>query len=239
MKAKLYCLQVHSLLRQLQKTFHLELSQNCEISSPDNNSYKFCLTYITICNISIANCDIGEEMTLGEKIRYMREIEGALRGMGREMTQSEVAQAVKKEMGKSISQSYLSQIESGRRPHLTNSTRLLLARFFKVHPGYLVDDPKGYHAELISDLRAQETGLDLWLIDGAEHFSHDAELHHAILALAHHGDSRKCLLLLRAILETPGLIDRLSEVLNPVSTQKTELSHPIIGRSPIRRRRDQ
>src|SRR5258708_33851147 len=35
-----------------------------------------------------------------------------------------------------ISQSYLSQIESGTRPHLTNTTRLLLAKFFKLHPGY-------------------------------------------------------------------------------------------------------
>lgn len=186
------------------------------------------MTVITICNINIAICDNGAEMTLGEKIRYMREIEGTLRGMGREMTQLEVVRAVKKELGKSISQSYLSQIESGRRPHLTNSTRLLLARFFKVHPGYLVDDPQGYHPELISDLRALESRLDLWLIDGAERFSHDAELHHAILALARQGDSRKCLVLLRSILETPGLVDRLSEVLNPV-----------IGNSPLRRRRDQ
>jgi transcriptional regulator with XRE-family HTH domain len=69
-----------------------------------------------------------------------------------------------------ISQSYLSQIESGARPHLTNTTRLLLARFFKVHPGYLVDDPEGYHAELLSDARALEDKLDLWLIGGAERF---------------------------------------------------------------------
>ena len=54
-------------------------------------------------------------------------------------------------MDATLSQSYLSQIESGRRPHLTNTTRLLLARFFKVHPGYLVEDPEGYHAELLSD----------------------------------------------------------------------------------------
>ena len=55
----------------------------------------------------------------------------------------ELARLIQKELGKSISQSYLSQIESGARPHLTNSTRMLLARFFKVHPGYLVDDPEG------------------------------------------------------------------------------------------------
>ena len=46
---------------------------------------------------------------------------------------------------KTISQSYLSQLESGARPHLTNATRMLLAQFFKVHPGYLVDDPEGFH----------------------------------------------------------------------------------------------
>ena len=81
-------------------------------------------------------------MKLGEKLRYLREVEGA-RGLGRPMSQQEVVRLIK-EAGKSISQSYLSQIESGARPHLTNSTRLLLSRFFKVHPGYLVDDPEGY-----------------------------------------------------------------------------------------------
>ena len=45
-------------------------------------------------------------------------------------------------MRASISQSYLSQIESGARPHLTNDTRLLLSKFFKVHPGYLVTIPR-------------------------------------------------------------------------------------------------
>jgi len=175
-------------------------------------------------------------MTLGEKIRYMRQIEGTLRGLGREMTQLEVVRAVKKELGKSISQSYLSQIESGRRPHLTNTTRLLLARFFKVHPGYLVDDPEGYHIELISDLRAQEDRLDLWLTEGAERFVRDTELHRSLQALARNGDSRKCLLLLHGILETPGLVDRLSEVLSP--SQKTERPRLHSGDTSIRRRRD-
>jgi len=84
-------------------------------------------------------------MTLGEKVRYLRLVEGELRGLGRDMSQQEVVRAIGTELGKSISQSYLSQIENGGRPHLTNSTRLLLAKFFKVHPGYLVDDPPGYH----------------------------------------------------------------------------------------------
>src|SRR4051794_37190037 len=112
-------------------------------------------------------------MTLGNKIRYLREVEGALRGQGREMTQQEVIRAIKKELRKTISQSYLSQIESGARPHLTNSTRMLLAKFFKVHPGYLVDDPEGFQTELISDIGALEDKLDLWLIGGAERFRGD------------------------------------------------------------------
>ena len=154
-------------------------------------------------------------MSLGEKIRYLREVEGALRGLDREMTQQEVVRAVKKELRKSISQSYLSQIEGGSRPHLTNATRLLLAKFFKVHPGYLVDDPEGFQTGLISDLGAFEDKLDLWLIDGAERFHTDAELSQALLLVAKHNDSRRCLILLGAILENPGLADRLLQVLKP------------------------
>ena len=154
-------------------------------------------------------------MKLGEKIRYLREVEGALRGLEREMTQLEVVRAMKKELRKTISQSYLSQIESGRRIHLTNSSRLLLAKFFKVHPGYLVDDPEGYHAELMSDIRAHEDQLDLWLIEGSERFRRDREVSRALLRLAKHQDTRGCLMLLYEILETPGLADRLSAVLRP------------------------
>jgi transcriptional regulator with XRE-family HTH domain len=154
-------------------------------------------------------------MTLGEKIRYLREVEGALRGLGREMTQQEVVRAVKKEQRKPISQSYLSQIESGARPHLTNSTRLLLAKFFKVHPGYLVDDPEGFQTGLISDLGAFEDKLDLWLIEGAERFRRDPEVSQALLDVARHEDSRRCLVLLGAILDTPGLAGRLLQVLKP------------------------
>jgi len=159
-------------------------------------------------------------MKLGEKIRYLREVEGSLRGLDRAMTQQELVRAIRAEMDTAVSQSYLSQIESGARPHLTNTTRLLLARFFKVHPGYLVDDPEGYHEELRSDARTlhartQEDTLDLWLIAGAERFRRDPELRRALLAAAQHDDTRRCLLLLAAILETPSLADRLLEVLRP------------------------
>jgi transcriptional regulator with XRE-family HTH domain len=107
-------------------------------------------------------------MKLGEKLRYLREVEGSLRGKGRAMTQQELVRAIKGELKTSMSQSYLSQIESGARPHLTNTTRQMLAKFFKVHPGYLVDDPEGYHAELMSEARVLDDKLDLWLVNGAE-----------------------------------------------------------------------
>jgi transcriptional regulator with XRE-family HTH domain len=154
-------------------------------------------------------------MTLGEKLRYLREVEGTLRGLGRELSQLETCRLVEKELGKSISQSYLSQIENGARPHLTNSSRMLLARFFKVHPGYLVNDPEGFQNELISDVGALEDKLDLWLVSGAERFRRDPELHHALLAVARHADSRLCLILLGTILENRGLAERLMEVLKP------------------------
>jgi transcriptional regulator with XRE-family HTH domain len=154
-------------------------------------------------------------MKLGEKLRYLRLMEGTLRGLGRDMSQAEVAREIRRQQGDSISQAYLSQIESGRRPHLTNTSRLLLARFFKVHPGYLVDDPEGFHTELTSDVRGLEDKMDLWLIHGAERFRRDTELSQALLEVAKHPDSRQCLVLLKEIVETPQLAERLLQVLRP------------------------
>ena len=160
-------------------------------------------------------------MRLGEKLRYLREVEGTLRGLSRELSQLELSRLIQKDLGKSISQSYLSQIESGARPHLTNSSRMLLAKFFKVHPGYLVDDPEGFQNELVSELGAVEDRVDLWLVSGAERFRKDADLHHALVTLARHDDSRMCLVLLGTILENPGLAERLMDVLKaPASGAK-------------------
>jgi transcriptional regulator with XRE-family HTH domain len=159
-------------------------------------------------------------MTLGEKIRYLREVEGSLRGLGRPMTQQELMKSIRKETGKAISQSYLSQIESGRRPHMTQSTRTLLARFFKVHPGFLVDDPEGYHTELASDLRTTEGQLDVWLLQGSERFASDPAVSDALIKAAREKDSRRAILLLGEILNTPGLADRLYEALSPATAPR-------------------
>jgi transcriptional regulator with XRE-family HTH domain len=157
-------------------------------------------------------------MRLGEKIRHLREAEGILRGT--RMSQSELVRAAKEELGETISQSYLSQIENGERPHLTRKTRELLARFFKVHPSFLVDDPEGFHTELISNLPVGENRLSVWLLEGARRFRRDAEISGILEALAHREDARRCLILLGAMLETPDLIPRLLHVLRP--THKEE-----------------
>ena len=196
-------------------------------------------------------------MKLADKIRYLREVEGNLRGLGRAMTQQELVRAIqeesgatsdggrskngagKKPRGTGISQSYLSQIESGARPHLTNTTRLLLAKFFKVHPGYLVDDPEGYQAELMSDARNTEDKLDLWLVAGAERFRKDPALSSALLTLANHDDSRRCLLLLKAVLDTPGLVDRLCEALSPQRAVRPQTGSVLEGQRHLIAKQDE
>jgi transcriptional regulator with XRE-family HTH domain len=152
-------------------------------------------------------------MTLGEKIRHLRSLEGSLRDLGRPMTQTEVISAMRRELRKGISQAYLSQIESGARPHMTHATRDLLARFFKVHPGFLVNDAEGFQTNLASDLRVQDAKVDSWLYSAAENSANDPELSRALKSVADYDDSRNCLLLLGQIVNMPGLVDHLSEVL--------------------------
>ena len=53
-------------------------------------------------------------MKLADKLRCLRDIEGSLRGLNRPLTQGELVRALRDELGESLSQSYLSQIESGK-----------------------------------------------------------------------------------------------------------------------------
>src|SRR5262249_24882036 len=155
-------------------------------------------------------------MDLGQKLRLLRHLEGHLRGLDRELTQTEVVEGIKSELHKSISQSYLSLIENGTRPHLSHGSRQLLARFFRAHPGYLVSDPPGLQTELSPELApTSDSSLDRWLLEGAAHLGHDEALAAALERIAAHPDSRGCLVLLGEMLAMPGLVDRLTETLLP------------------------
>ena len=125
------------------------------------------------------------------------------------MTQVEVSRAIRAELRGSMSQAYLSQIESGKRRHLTSGTRALLARFFRVHPGHLVDDLEDLAPLPPRKRRATDAELDLWLVDGSEKFAKDRALSRALVAIARHENSRDCLRLLAWIAEDRRLADRL------------------------------
>jgi transcriptional regulator with XRE-family HTH domain len=99
-------------------------------------------------------------MTLADKLKDLRVREGRDRGLNRPLTQSEVSRLIRAETGRGLTQAYLSQLESGKRRHLTADTREQLAQFFTVHPGYLVDDLPGPRR------RGVKSGLSEWLQAG-------------------------------------------------------------------------
>jgi transcriptional regulator with XRE-family HTH domain len=154
-------------------------------------------------------------MTLGQKLRLLRSLEGELRGLGRELTQSELVRTIKAELGETISQSYLSLIENDTRPHLSEQSRQLLATFFKVHPGYLVSDPPGFQTELSGEGVPLEPALDRWVREGAVRFRRDEPLASALDRLAAHPDTRGCLVLIGEMSAMPGFVERLAETLFP------------------------
>jgi transcriptional regulator with XRE-family HTH domain len=129
-------------------------------------------------------------LTLAEKVQHLREVEGQLRGLGRPLSKSEVVRCMRSELGEGLSLPYLSQIESGTRPHLTASSRELLARFFRVHPSYLVSDPEGFEETLSSSFETQPAELSDWLARRAEEQRGDPEVYEALLRLASLADPR-------------------------------------------------
>ena len=103
-------------------------------------------------------------MELGEKLQHLREVEGQLRGLGRPLSQAEVVRLMRRELGRGVSHGYLSQLEGGARLHLSATSRDLLARFFKVHPGYLVSDPPGFQRAFEPSVPPPD--LATWLAQG-------------------------------------------------------------------------
>ena len=141
-------------------------------------------------------------MNLAEKLKHLRKIEGDLRGLNRPMTQMEVVTTMREELHESLSQAYLSQLEGGRRVHLTASSRALLARFFKVHPGYLVSDPPDYSTDLLTDMEnGADDRLSTWLVASAEEWRSEPAVRDFFEHLADSEDPRRYLALLRQLMD--------------------------------------
>ena len=156
-------------------------------------------------------------MDLAEKVKHLRSVEGELRGLGRPMTQMEVVKAMQEELEESISQAYLSQLESGKRVHLTASSRELLSRFFKVHPGYLVSDPPDFSTDLLSvdllnELDQPTDRLQNWLSESASEWLDDPIIQIFLARLANVEEPRDYLALFTRLLDLP--LETLEELLD-------------------------
>jgi len=152
-------------------------------------------------------------LKLSEKLELLRSLEGNLRGLNRPLSKSEVARLVEEESGEKISIAYLSQLETGKRPHMTETTRELLARFYKIHPAFFVSDPEGFDPNVTS-VPLDENLLDSWLLAGARQFGTiDAELATALKHLANHEASRAVLLLTGELVRDGKLLARLRKAM--------------------------
>ena len=148
-------------------------------------------------------------MTLGQKLRGLRELEGLCRGRSKGLSKADMVKLIAEEIDGRISLAYLSQLESGKRSHMTNTTRLLLARFFRVHPGYLVEDPEDFREHLGSPVETAGDGLVSWLHAGALRFRHDPLIAEVLERLAATSERRKAFQVLRQLLAMPGVLDKL------------------------------
>jgi len=157
-------------------------------------------------------------MNLAEKIKHLREIEGELRGLNRPMTQTEVVNAMADELSDSISQAYLSQLEAGKRLHLTASSRDLLSRFFKVHPGYLVSDPPDFSTDLQTDMEQDTDRLGTWLTASAEEWSAEPALQDFLSRLGEVADARHYIRLFDRLLDLS--TDEIEALLNSIYSQR-------------------
>lgn len=162
-------------------------------------------------------------MNLAEKIKHLREVEGELRGFNRPMTQIEVVKAMQEELHESISQAYLSQLESSKRLHLTASSRDLLSRFFKVHPGYLVSDPPDYSTDLLTEVEANdEDRLNTWLTASAQEWGAEPALQDLLLRLAEAEEPLRYLEAFQRLMEFP--ITELETIVHAITTHVSEES---------------
>jgi transcriptional regulator with XRE-family HTH domain len=146
-----------------------------------------------------------QELTvrLAEKLAHLRQVEGQIRGFDRPLTKAEVVRAMRSDIGAVMSHAYLSQLESGARAHLSGRSRDLLARFYKVHPGYLVDDPPDYQTEILSASLLEQDPLRSWLANRAEEQRNTPPLYRLLVRLSRVDDPRHYLGLLDDLLDLP------------------------------------
>src|SRR5713101_6572295 len=146
-------------------------------------------------------------MYLSEKIKHLREVEGELRGLNRPMTQTEVVKAMQEELNESITQAYFSQLENGKRVHLTASSRDLLSRFFKVQPGYLVSDLPDYNTDR----------LGTWFLASAEEWRSEPLIQEFFTSLANVEDPRHYIALFHELLDLPvGKVENIVQMIKTV-----------------------
>jgi transcriptional regulator with XRE-family HTH domain len=153
-------------------------------------------------------------MNLSEKIKHLREVEGELRGLNRPMTQTEVVKAMQDELDESITQAYFSQLENGKRVHLTASSRDLLSRFFKVQPGYLVSDLPDYSTDLITDMDYDTDRLGTWLMASAEEWRSEPSIQKFFTRLANVEDSRHYIALFYELMDLP--VNKLGDIVHMI-----------------------
>lgn len=154
-------------------------------------------------------------MNLAEKIKHLRDVEGELRGLNRPMTQVEVVRAMQEELQDHLSQAYLSQLESGKRVHLTASSRDLLSRFFKVHPGYLVSDPPDYSVDLLTDMEQETDRLETWLVANTEEWRGEPDVELFFQSLSTVDDARRYLSLFTELLHLP--LEELEAIVHAIT----------------------
>jgi transcriptional regulator with XRE-family HTH domain len=162
-------------------------------------------------------------MNLAEKLKHLRSVEGELRDLNRPMTQMEVVNAMQGELGTSISQAYLSQLESAKRLHLTASSRTLLAHFFKVHPGYLVSDPPDYSTDLLTDIVDDEDSrMETWLRANAEEWNSEPALQELLQRLADSTEPRRYIDLFSKLMSLP--VDELEAIVNAITVHNNTIN---------------
>jgi len=155
-------------------------------------------------------------MKLSEKIKHLREVEGELRGLNRPMTQTEVVKAIQEELNESISQAYLSQLETVR--EFTSQHRAATySRVFKVQPGYLVSDLPDFSTDLLTDIDFNTDRLDTWLMASAEEWRGEPLIQEFFERLASIENPRRYIILFHEMVGLP--VEELENIIHAIKTR--------------------